>query len=454
MFHLRCLVGILGAMVVAGVASAEEAPVKSVQNKADVVTEQCNPYTGLPMGSSPQPGPGYSHEPTCFGRAFNWLMYRPLCANTPCEAECVSKRNPTLISYFTCSPYYRCHRPFDCGSCNTPWYCGWFCGRAKHCKRDDVCRTKCRPKSPLFVSVTLPSISFNRGCDECPAPADACCDKPCNTKPCCETNGDQQCTDCCDTCTPGKERRTILPRPVIARKCEAACPVDESDKNCETCPPVVDRRAILPRPIFSKKCDSYCPTTHGGPGSETGEITAERRTILPRSLFGKKCEETCVACPSGPDTATCDSVCRSRVFQGRLLGFRTTGCGVGGCDKLGCDEAGAASDDVVIESRCGTGSRLLGYLRTSCGLGGCGSCGYGKKLCHHPVDSSVDLEHLPILSPQNIQNREPGSLRKYAESIATRPASYQASPAPMMTPLPPPAPLPMPGPTVAPPPAK
>jgi hypothetical protein len=73
--------------------------------------------------------------------------------------------------------------------------------------------------------------------------------------------------------------------------------------------------------------------------------------------------------------------------------------------------------------------RLLGFIHSGCGVGGCGACGYGKQCCSAPVQSPADLEHMPVLAPQEIKDAKPGTLNKMPTS-AVPPAAGEQLPMP------------------------
>lgn len=309
MSRLHWLASVIGLMALTmGNASAyDEQPVKSVE-KANGHSQNDDPYAHTCDNQQ--------YTQTCFGRCVHWLMYKPVCDGTPCEANYGPRCYPPLFTYFTCSPFNRKYKPYDGCVCEKPCL-GLFSrfgfgSRCRSCENGEPCGTSCRSNGPFTISITFPGISFSRG------------------ETCCENN------DCCPA--PKRER-------LFAPKCTVPC--DESPNN--SCPVVKERRTFLPRPFAAKPCEDAAVCTEGS------------------------CAGEC---------------CRPRIFNGRLLGF----------------------------------------LHTSCGVGGCGWCGYGKQCCTKEVHSPVDFEHMPIVAPQGIKDAKPGTLRDMPSTIAPPPAGESLSP--------------------------
>jgi hypothetical protein len=209
-----------------------------------------------------------------------------------------------------------------------------------------------------------------------------------------------RCGDACESCP--------------APKCEKACPAPKCERAC-----------VTPR------CDT-CPTDKN------------YCMALPRKVSPVACENSSAGCHDKCDGASCEAPCHPRLFSGRLLGFFSTGCGAGSCGVETCCDAPCRPRLL--------GGRLLGCCTTGSGIGGCGSCGYGKQCGNTPVHSPVDLEHMPIVAPQNIIGAKPGSLSPKTVNADPTPAPTPAPPAASTEPLA--APLPAIVPAVVPAPGK
>jgi hypothetical protein len=226
MIRLRWLANVIGLMALTvGTASAyDETPAKSVE-KANGRTQVDDPYAHTYQNQE--------YTQSCVGRCVHWLMYKPVCDGTPCEAAYGPKCYPPLFTYFSCSPFNRNYKPYDGCICEKPsfrgMFCGWFGGRCRSCENEESCGSSCRSKGPWTISITFPGISISRGGDCCEA-SDAC---------------------------PAPKRERIC---ALAPKCAAPC--DPCPYN--SCPVVKERCPILPRPFAGKVCDDSSATCTDG----------------------------------------------------------------------------------------------------------------------------------------------------------------------------------------------
>ncbi|MBX7104123.1 MAG: hypothetical protein K1X57_08575 [Gemmataceae bacterium] len=133
----------------------------------------------------------------CLGRIGAWLTYRPLFSGTPCECDAKVCCAPAAYTFFTPSRYGKCYEPYKCSSCDNSCGAGW---RLRNLFGGGSCgSSSCENRGPTTICLTLPKISFSRGCDNaCAAPA---CKPaaPCATGKCAPA---ANCAPCKDRCLP------------------------------------------------------------------------------------------------------------------------------------------------------------------------------------------------------------------------------------------------------------
>ncbi len=257
MIRLRLFAGVMGIMsLIAGSACASEPDaIKSVE-KVTGHNEGAARHDATPIVPYSHACQTKEFAPTCLGRLGNWFTYRPLCDCAPCEAHCGPRCYPPLFSYFTTSPFNRCHKPYDCGECNKSWFSGW---RKTKCASDKSCAAPCESKGPWTISVVFPGISVKRAGEVC------------------ETT---------ETCPTPKRERVCAPT-----------------TSCPPCPTIKDRFMTLPRPISAKASEN---SSAGCPEGKCSELTCSEPKCGPRVFSGKILNRVTQACAT-PICAPCSN---------------------------------------------------------------------------------------------------------------------------------------------------